>query len=176
MTTPNPASLIKTALEWLASAVSFGSNTRSKLLSDASAMASAIQMASALCTVRLAEALAEQDPQKKRSIMSSLGQQEIGQMAQVQHLCGPIATAATQLTHAISAEWANVNLGTQATASQVFLDLQKGEWALQEIFRTSLVPPSADPAIDPWLRQTMQDIAEVGTAASNAVIALTRKI
>ena len=166
---------IKEALELIARAVSSGTRTRQELLTHASQMASAIQMASALCTSRLARALAAATMQDKQQILANLGQHEILQMGQMNNLCSAIAASANHLNHALSAEWANVNLGSHALAREVFTKLQDAERGLQQLFTASIGdPPAGD--MDTWIKEKSREFSEIGAAATAAVSAITRAI
>jgi hypothetical protein len=167
---------IKAALEFIAGAIGSGGKTRKDLLASASQMASAIQMASAVCTSRLASALAANTVAEKRQILAKLTSDEILQMGHVNKLCDPIAASANQLDHALSAEWANVNLGAHVLARHAFQKLQDREWGLQQLFNETIVAPVADAELDDWIRKKIGELLEMGTAATKLVSALTAAI
>jgi hypothetical protein len=167
---------IKAALEFITGAIGSGGKTRNELLASASQMACTIQMASAVCTSRLAGALAATTVAEKRQILAKLTSDEILQMGQVNKLCDPIAAAANQLDHALSAEWANVNLGSHGLARHAFQKLQDREWGLQQLFNETIAAQVPDADLDDWIRKKIGELLEMGTAATTAVSALTKAI
>jgi hypothetical protein len=167
---------IKATLEFLAGAIGAGGKTRKELLASASQMASAIQMASAMCTSRLAGALAASTVAEKRQILAKLTNDEILQMGHLNKLCDPIGAAANQLDHALSAEWANVNLGSHGLARHAFKKLQDREWGLQQLFNETIAAQVPDAELDEWMRKKIGELLEMGTAATKLVSALTAAI
>ena len=167
---------IKAALEFVTGAIGSGGKTRKDLLASASQMACSLQMASAVSTSRLAGALAASTVAEKRQILAELTDHEILQMGRVNNLCDPIAAAANQLEHALSAEWANVNLGAHALARHTFQRLQDREWGLQQLFNETIVAQVPDAELDDWLKKKIAELLEMGTAATTAVSALTKAI
>ena len=167
---------VKAALDFITGAISSGAKTRKDLLASASQMASTIQMASAMCTSRLAGALAASSVAEKRQILAKLTSDEILQMGQVNKLCDPIAAAANQLDHALSAEWTNVNLAAHGLARHAFQKLQDREWGLQQLFNETIAAQVLDAELDQWIKKKIGELLEMGTAATAAVSALTKAI
>jgi len=163
-------------LEFIAGAVDSGGKTRRDLLASASSMASAVQMASAVCLSRLVTALAADTTAEKRRIVAKLTSDEVLQMGRVNDLCGPIAAAANQLDHALSAEWANVNIGAHGVARHAFQQLQDREWGLQQLFNETIAVQVPDEELDTWLRAKIGELLEMGTAAARLVSAMTAAI
>ena len=175
---PNGSSggALKAALEFITGAVSSGGKIRKDLLASASQMASAIQMASAVCTARLASALVASTVIEKRQILAKLTNDEIVQMGHTNKLCDPIAASANQLTHALSAEWANVNFGAHGLAKHAFQKLQDREWGLQQLFNETINAQVPDAELDDWIRRKIAELLEIATAATKLVSALTAEI
>lgn len=176
MPTGTPEGALKAALDFISSAIRSGGKTRKDLLASASQMASAIQMASALCTSRLATALATSNVTEKRQILAKLTDDEILQMGHLNKLCDPIAAAANQLDHALSTEWANINLGSHGLARHAFQKLQDREWGLQQLFNETIAAQVPDAELDEWTRKKIGEFLEMSTAATKLVSALTTAI
>jgi hypothetical protein len=164
------------ALDLITGAISSGGKARRDLLVSASQMASTIQMTSAVCLSRLSAALAASAVAEKRQILAKLTGDEIEQMGRMNKLCDPIAAAASQLNHALSAEWANVNLGSHGLARHAFETLQNREWGLQQLFNETISPQVLDAELDDWLKKRISELIEMGTAATKVISALTNAI
>jgi hypothetical protein len=162
-------------LEFLGSLVKFGGKTRADLITSATQLTCAIQMASALSIMRLAQARAAATPAEKRTILAKLSNDEVGRMANLADLCSKIGAAANAFSHP-SAEVANVNLGAHGLAKDAFVTLQDQEWGLQKIYTASLMPNVADGDLDSFIDERCAELGALQAQAASAVTSLTSSI